>query len=371
LLPRWREFSVEPFQMGGKITLQEIAVAARVSVATASRALNGTGQVSPDVAKRVLAAAAKLHVKPPYAGKNQTICFLLANRSMLHPFHAHVLMGSQEFAIEHQNHVLFYPFHYRANVPLDEIELPLLVDRRGSVDGFIVGGMNSKNLLELLTRIGVPFAVLGNNVWGPWDPSQYDVVWMDDLTGAYEMTQYLQELGHKQIWFLGSRRFPTSRIHKGYTRAMKEAGLTPHTMESDSEDEREAGYVAAKSLFAKRAKITAIFAYNDAVAHGAIEAARACGLKIPEDITVAGFGNRPEAAALTPALTTVWAYPDQVGRRLSELLLSRIANPGGPPQQVVLPTRLIERSSCARAATSEAIARKLERFNVSAESFSS
>jgi DNA-binding LacI/PurR family transcriptional regulator len=111
--------------MGEKITLQEIAVAARVSVATASRALNGTGQVSPEVAKRVLTAAAKLRAKPQHAGRNQTICFLLANRSMLHPFHAHVLMGAQEFAIEHQNHVLFYPFHYRPNVPADEIRLPL------------------------------------------------------------------------------------------------------------------------------------------------------------------------------------------------------------------------------------------------------
>jgi DNA-binding LacI/PurR family transcriptional regulator len=357
--------------MGGKITLQEIAVAARVSVATASRALNGTGQVSPDLAKRVQLAAAKLRAKPQHAGRNRTICFLLANRSMLHPFHAHVLTGSQEFAIEHENHVLFYPFHYGANIPVDEIRLPLLANRRGSVDGFIVGGMNSRNLLELLARFSVPFAVLGNNVWGPWDPSQYDVVWMDDLTGSYEMTQYLQGLGHRQIWFLGSRRFPTSRIHKGYTRAMKEAGFASHAMESDSGDEREAGYVAAKSLFAKRAKVTAIFAYNDAVAHGAIEAARACGLKIPEDITVAGFGNRPEAAALTPALTTVWAYPDQVGRRLSEMLLGRIANPGAPPQQVVLPTRLIERASCARPATLEAISEKLQRFDVSTESFSS
>lgn len=352
--------------MGEKVTLQEIAVAARVSVATASRTLNGTGQVSSDVAKRVLAAAAKLRANSHRGGRNQTICFLLANRSMLHPFHAHVLMGAQEFAIEHQNHVLFYPFHYAANIPRDEIRLPLLTERRTSVDGFIVGGMNSKNLLELLTRTGAPFAVLGNNVLGEWDSSLYDVVWMDDVTGAYELTRYLQNFGHKHIWFLGSRRFPTSRIHQGYSRAMDEADLRPHAIESDSSDEREAGYVAAKSLFAKRAKVTAIFAYNDAVAHGAIEAARASGLAVPTDITVAGFGNRPEAAALSPALTTVWAYPDQVGRRLSEILLNRITNPGGPPQEIVLPTRLIERSSCARPSKMEVIAKKLDRLSAPA-----
>ena len=333
--------------MAARITLQEIAVLAKVSVATASRALNGTGIVSPEVARRVQAAAAKLRAKPQPGARTRTLCFLLANRSMLHPFHAHVLMGTHEFAVEQQNQVLFYPFNYDATLAPDEIRLPLLFERRESVGGYIVGGMNSRNLLELLTRVGVPFAVLGNNVLGSWQPEQYDVVWMDDTNGSYELTRYLQHAGHKAIWFVGSRRFPISRLHAGYSRAMEEAGLLPQSIENDSEDEREAGYLAARSLFAKRVPVTAIFGYNDAVAHGAMEAARSCGLGIPGDLSVVGFGDRPEARALTPALTTVWAHPDQVGRRLAELVLNRMSSPTDPPQQIVLPTRLIERHSCA------------------------
>ena len=333
--------------MAARITLQEIAVLAKVSVATASRALNGTGIVSPEVARRVQAAAAKLRAKRQPGARTRTLCFLLANRSMLHPFHAHVLMGTHEFAVEQQNQVLFYPFNYDATLAPDEIRLPLLFERRESVGGYIVGGMNSRNLLELLTRVGVPFAVLGNNVLGSWQPEQYDVVWMDDTNGSYELTRYLQHAGHKAIWFVGSRRFPISRLHAGYSRAMEEAGLLPQSIENDSEDEREAGYLAARSLFAKRVPVTAIFGYNDAVAHGAMEAARSCGLGIPGDLSVVGFGDRPEAGALTPALTTVWAHPDQVGRRLAELVLNRMSSPTDPPQQIVLPTRLIERHSCA------------------------
>ena len=348
--------------MRGKITLQDIAVAARVSLATASRALNGTGNVSPEVARRIHAAVAKLRSTPQYAAKAQTLCFLLANRSRLHPFHAHVLMGAQEYAIEHQNQVLFYPFHYGLEIAPDDIRLPLLFERQSSVDGYIVGGMNSENLLKLLTRTHAPFAVLGNNVLGSWQSDQYDVVWMDDFMGAYELTQHLRTFGHKAIWFFGSRRFPTERIYQGYSRAMQEAGLAPQAIENDSDDERDIGYLAAKSLFAQRVPVTAIFAYNDAVAHGAYEAARACGLRIPEDITIVGFGDRPEARALTPPLTSVWAYPDQVGRRLAELVLNRIANPGIAPQQVLLPTRLIKRGSCAEAADAIVVPRQIERF---------
>jgi LacI family transcriptional regulator len=334
--------------MNGKITLKEIAVAARVSVATASRALNGTGTVSPDVARRVMGAAARLRAKTLQSSRLHTICFLLANRSMLHPFHAHVLMGCQEFATAHHSNVLFYPFHYDARTAPDEIRLPLLYDRRGNVDGYVVGGMNSSNLLDLLTRSKVPFSVLGNNVLNSWKPEKRDVVWMDDLTGAYELTRHLQKVGHKAIWFLGSRRFPTSRIHEGYSRAMREAGLSPEAIENDSDDEREIGYLTAKSLFAKGVPVTALFGYNDGVAHGAMEAARANGITVPDDISIVGFGNRPEAEALSPALTSVWAYPEQVGRRLAELVLNRIANPDLSPQQIVVPTRMIERGSVAK-----------------------
>jgi LacI family transcriptional regulator len=129
-----------------------------------------------------------------------------------------------------------------------------------------------------------------------------------------------------------------------------EAGLSPEAIENDSEDEREVGHLLAKSLFAKGVPVTALFGYNDGVAHGAIEAARSYGLSVPDEITIVGFGNRPEAEVLSPALTTVWAYPDQVGRRLAELALKRITNPDAQPQQIVVPTRLIERNSVAKPA---------------------
>ena len=348
--------------MARAVTIIEIAEAAKVSPATVSRALNKTARVSPQVERRIRIAMAKLGVSQDQARDTLIFCFLLANRPMLHPFHAKVLMGVQEFASEHESPILFYAFQYDTALPPEDILLPPLVDRRGLADGYVVGGITSANLLNLLAKTGVPFSVLGNNVVGPWTPEVFDVVWTDDARGTFEAVQYLQGLEHRAIWFLRnsprvnpvglSIHAPSERIYEGYRQAMEAAGLEPQCIENDSADERDTGYLAVKSLLTHGGKVTAFFAASDLIAQGAYDAVRDCGLRIPDDISIVGFGDRPEAAALTPPLSTIWAYADQVGRRLAEFVFKRINNAALPPQSVVLPTRLVIRSSCSRPPTS-------------------
>lgn len=342
--------------MARRVTLKAIAEAAKVSVATASRAINKTGRVSLAVEHRVRNAALALEADGArHRRTTKILCFLLANRPMLHPFHAQVLMGAQAMAAENGSQILFYPFHYRADLAAGDIRLPALLELRGMIDGYIVGGMNTPNLLEHLQDAGVPFAVLGNNVLGEWSPDRCDVVWMDDTDGAHELTRHLQGLGHRRIAFLGSRQFSSVRMRQGFLRAMEEAGLEPTTLESDSGDERESGFLAAKRLLSQRGAVSAILCYSDSAAQGVLEAAGGYGIRVPDDLSLAGFGNRPEAAAMHPPLTTVWGYPDQVGRRLAEMVLQRIANPAGPRRIATLPTRLIVRASCGpMAAAAEA-----------------
>jgi LacI family transcriptional regulator len=194
---------------------------------------------------------------------------------------------------------------------------------------------------------------------GPWTPEVYDVVWTDDARGAFEAVQYLQGLEHRAIWFLRnsprvnpaglSIHAPSERIYEGYRQAMEIAGLEPQCIENDSTDERDTGYLAVKSFLTNGGKVTAFLAASDIIAQGAYDALRDCGLKVPDDISIVGLGDRPEAAALTPPLTTIRAYADQVGRRLVEFVFKRISHPDLPPQSIVLPTRLVVRSSCAKA----------------------
>lgn len=227
--------------------------------------------------------------------------------------------------------------------------MPRKLQGRNLVDGFIAAGTNSQNLLDRLTESRRPFAVLGNNMVGEWRQDQCDVVWMDLAETSYQMTKYLLSLGHCHIWFLQNCRLPwMMHCFEGYSRAMHEGELEPRSRDFFSEDEREAGYLAMKSLLGEREPVTAVFAASDHVALGVYDVIRERGLSVPEDVSVVGVGDRAEAAGLYPTLSTLRGFPEQVGRHLAELVLNRIEQPDLAPKRVVIPSQFIKRDSCGR-----------------------
>lgn len=327
-------------------TFQAIAKAAGVSPATVSRIVGRTTKVGPEVEKRVREAAEKLGVSLEKRNGAKLIAFLLGNRSLVHPFHSQVLLAAEEYCARKGYHLLFFPFHYEAGVDWRELYVPKLLERGDLVDGFIVSGVNSDNLLRRLRDSGLPFSVYGDLVQGAWVPETYDVVWVDDVSGAYDLTHYLHSVGHKRIWYVANTGLTWfARRHQGYVRAMQELGLEPLTQSLDSADEHEVGFVATKQLLRSGGPVQTIFGGSDAVCHGVYTALREAGLSIPDDVSVAGFNDTIEAAILHPALTTVRAFPELLGRLLAEVLLHRIANPGERPQSREIPTQVIRRDS--------------------------
>ena len=335
--------------------LQTIARRAGVSIATVSRVSTGRARVSREISEKVRRAAGDLGIelnKRP----SKVLGFILSNREMLHPFHSHILLGAEAFASAAEWNMLFLTLRYPSTSAYKDLNLPPIIRRRKVVGGFIVAGTNSRNLLDLLRREELPFAVLGNNVMGDWCPAEHDVVWFDDIQGTFESTRYLQALGHTQIWYIGNVRLPwLARRYEGYSRAMGEAGLTPRLSTSDSEKSSEIGYIATRSLLARNEPVTAILAGSDPIVEGVYKALRDCGLGVPEDVSVVGFDD-VEAALLHPPLTTCRVFTTEVGRKLAELVLRRIEDPVAAPQQVTLPTQLVKRESCQalQRVTSEA-----------------
>jgi DNA-binding LacI/PurR family transcriptional regulator len=255
--------------------------------------------------------------------------------------------------------MLFLTLRYPGTAPWQELHLPPILGRHDMVDGVILGGTNTPNLFALLRRKAIPFAVLGNNVISEWRPEEYDVVWFDDLQGSFEMTRYLLSLGHRHIWFVGHTQLPWfSRRYEGYCRAMKEAGLLPHLSKIDSDNDQDVGYVATKALLSRGEPVDAIQAGGDRVAEGAYKALRDSGLRVPDDVSVAGCDDI-EAVMLHPSLTTIRIFTQQVGKQMAELVLKRIECPTLPPQHFTIPTQLIKRESCRpRADVREAIPAK-------------
>ena len=216
-----------------------------------------------------------------------------------------------------------------------------------SADGFILAGVNHQNLLDLLASRNAPFAIFGDTVQGEWSPKHCDVVWIEDIHGAYEMTRHLLALGHRHIWYVANSRLTWfARRREGYMRAMQEAGLEPLFGDLDSDQDREVGFLAVRRILSKGEPMDAIFAGSDATGHGVYEGLREAGIRIPADISVAAFNDTPEATLLHPPLTSVRVFPEQVGRSLAEMVMARIEDPALPPQEYTIATQVIRRESC-------------------------
>lgn len=330
----------------GKLGLREIASAAHVSVATVSRVLNGSNHVDPDLQRNVLKAAARIGVDLSQRNKAKALAFLLSNRTVMHSFHSRILLGAEAYCAEHGWDMVFLSFAYSRTVPWKELHLPKAVQHRDIVRAVILAGSTSTNLLELLNNKGITHVVLGNNVIGEHQALNTDTVLSDDILGSEDIVRYLINLGHRHIWFVGNTRLPWfARCYEGYSRAMLDAGLMPQQSSIDSEDDNESGYLGVKSLFGRKEPVTAIFAGNDQTAHGVYKGVRDTGLRIPDDISVVGCDDTV-GALLYPRLTTIREFPEQIGKRMVELILNRIADPMLKPQSVTIPTELIMRESC-------------------------
>lgn len=329
-----------------RVGLRDVATIAGVSLATVSRVLNGNNRVDAAIQKKVFDAAARLDVDLSQRNKTKALAFLFCNRTMLHTFHARILIGAEEYCAEHGWDMIFLSFNYSPHVPWKELHMPNVMQRRDVVRAVILAGTNSVNLLQLLDHKGTTFVTLGNNLIGQPQGQQHDMVLSDDIQGAYDITRYLIGLGHRHIGYVGNTQLPWFfRCQLGYKKAMEEAGLKPLESVIRSENDAEIGYLGTKALLSGPEPVSAIFAGNDPSAHGVYKALRDSGLQIPDDVSVAGC-NDTVGAWLYPGLTTIREFPEQLGKNMAELLLQRIAHPSATPRSVVIPTELIRRDSC-------------------------
>src|SRR3984885_5117382 len=209
-----------------KVGLREIASAANVSIATASRVLSGNSRVAPHIQRVVFEEAKKLGIDPSQQNKTKSLAFLLSNRAMLHVFHSRILIGAEQCASAHGWEMVFLSFNYSLLAPSTELHLPKVVQRHDVIRAVILAGTNSTNLIELLVHKGIPFVVLGNNVIGKQQKLEtFEAVFADDIQGGHDAARYLIGLGHRHIWFVGNTRLPWfARCFEGARPALAEAG---------------------------------------------------------------------------------------------------------------------------------------------------
>lgn len=223
----------------------------------------------------------------------------------------------------------------------------------GRVDGLIVmwPDIEARSLEANLPR-RLPVVLLNATLAG----DAFDTLTVDNFGGAFEMTSHLLGHGHERVALIrgAAGNHDAAERQRGYRAALKVHGLAPDpAWEFEGSFTEDSGYEAAQRILAAPARPTAVFAANDAMAIGALRAFREAGLRVPDDVAVAGFDDVPVARYVSPALSSVHVAISQMGARAVELALRALAAGEDHARHAqTLPTRLVPRESCGCAPVS-------------------
>lgn len=320
-------------------TLRDVAREAGVSYQTVSRVINNNEHVASHTRNQVMKAINTLGFRPNRAAqimqteRSQTIEVVI--------FYA----GFNIFLYEMARTAQQLGYHFVISAITEQEFVHTLESAAARfVDGLILVPMapldiDYESLMELTD--GIPFVQIGARL-GEHLPS----VIYDQVQGGRLATQHLIDLGHRQIAEISGplRNHDAYDRHISWTATLKEQGLSI-ALSEEGDFSIEGGYQAMNRLLDRGEPFTAVFVANDSMAFGAHTALRQRGLRVPDDISVIGFDDIPEAAHFVPGLTTVRQDFYLLGRLAIEYLVSLIGDPNTPVHQRVLPPRLIVRES--------------------------
>jgi LacI family transcriptional regulator len=332
--------------------MAEIAEKSGVSLTTVSLVLRDKPGVGPEKRQRVQEVARDLG----YIPKNSTTQsgLHMANIGLIlksepayipraNPFYSHILAGIEAACRKRQANLLY------ATMPVDQdsypLELPRILTDEDAVDGLLlVGAFLNDTLAQMVRHRSTPIVLVDAYATS----KRYDAVVSDNFRGGYRAALYLARQGHRHIGIVGChpQAYPSIRErHQGYCQALVDNGLSSeYVAECHIADAKEV-VEATTHLLHQNPQVTAILAANDDTALAALDAARALGRQIPQDLSIVGFDNIDMAARISPPLTTMHVDKVGMGRIAVHLLVNRIEYPKSSPVTAAIRPHLVERSS--------------------------
>ncbi len=328
-----------------RVTLQDVADAVGVSRSTVSLVLSNHPRISRETRHKVLAAvdalgyvydrrAASLRTKQSF-----TIGLIITD--ITNPFYAELTSGIESQLLEANYIALLGSTSDR----IDTQERFFETMRERGADGIILcpaRGTSAESIKSLARQL--PIVLVTRYLPG----LNIDYVGTDNELGARRATEHLIERGHRRIAFIGGPQESSARQDRlsGLVSSLEKHGIPlDESLLATSPVTRGGGYAAMQELVRQNKRPSAVLCYNDVVAFGVMLGLRGCGLEPGRDVAVVGFDDVREASLWDPSLSSVSATLAQMGREAASLLLKRIKAPARPPQQVILPSRLIIRAS--------------------------
>jgi len=322
-------------------TIRDVARAANVSVATVSRALNRGETVSMPTRVRVLDAAGALDYVPHSGARSlstsrtDTIGVLLPD---LHgEFFSELIRGIDQATRAHKLHLLLSHSH---GDPQEA--MAVLKAMRSRVDAMLVMSPYADGaLLSGALNGAVPLVLMG----GGGDAGAHPSFAIDNRAGAVAITSHLLDAGYRRIGFIAG---PADNIEAGQRLSGYRAALAARSIAFEQivqGDFGERSGFAGAGLLLAAGPPDAIFAANDMMAIGALEALRGAGLNVPGDVALAGFDDIPVARFLDPPLTTAGVPIAEIGRRAVECCIAMVADATGGPGHIFTPELVVRASS--------------------------
>lgn len=328
-------------------TIQDVAKAAGVSVATVSRVLNGSSAVSEKTKEVVLDVIKKLDYQPNLLGRNlrrlKTKMILVLLPNIANPFYSRVVKGIED--ISHKNGYNVMLCNTDSDRNREKVYLELLYSRLA--DGVIF--MSPEIGKDELSEIAHKFPVVQCCEYKEGASASY--ISIDNFNAAYTAVKHLVDCGYQRIGMISAdnRFLSTVQREAGYRKALEDSSL-----------KYDAGYIrygdygfksgktAAEQLLNLEKRPDAIFAISDIMAVAAIKAVREKGLRVPDDVAVMGFDNISFASMCDPMLTTISQPKYFLGCIAMELLLKQIYEGTKETRSVLLEHELIIRDSTAK-----------------------
>jgi len=310
-------------------TMDDLARVTGLSKMTVSRALNGSGYVSDQSRKKVLTAARELNYRLNYIGRNlnQNRTGMLGIITPLEGligtyYFGQIVKGIQSALIGTDYHIAHYD---SLSADFNDGEKCARLCHQRRVDGLIViAPKRHDRFVKTFADLNVPLVVVGG---APRD-RKISYIDVDNFGGAVAMTEHLIGLGHRKIGFVAGPK----TLHDASERELAfRKTLARHGIRVNDKWVVQGSYETRKSfhatlhLLSGRDRPSAIFAANDLMALGVLDAARIVGLSVPEELSIAGFDDIDAAAAVLPPLTTVRQPMQRMGKKAVEYILELVA----------------------------------------------
>ena len=308
------------------VSLKDIAQSLHLSVATVSRALNNQGRISPKTRARVLKAMEQMHYRPNEAARalreksSHTIGIIVPDIG--NEFYARMIKGAERVAWK-AGYALVVMSSIE-EVEREQQTIRYMLDKR--VAGLVLALLEPQcPMFEEAVQYGIPIAFVDNL---PAINASYDSVVVDNRLLTYQMVKKLISMGHKRIAMLTypSQETSTTQRQNGYLQAMQEAQLEPNIITAGYFG-REQAADAVRGLLASENRPTAVFAVNNHMAYGAMDALRAVKLSVPEDMSLCCFDAMDSTGLMLPQLTSINQPADRFGAMAVNILLRKLASP--------------------------------------------